>query len=99
MKIEQIILAVLVVFGIVLGCEVAGVFDKEPIVGHTDKEVQLMMLLKDKNEEIKNLKVDNELMVKDYERIEKNIGADSVVFYNSSRAYRDSLRASIFAGR
>ena len=40
-----------------------------------------------------SLLIENEIIQKDYERIEKNMSSDSSAVWNGSRVYRDSLRA------
>jgi hypothetical protein len=58
--------------------------------------VQLMLKHDRLKQEIKDLQIENEIIEKDNERITHNISSDSATVYNSSRAYRDSLRAELF---
>jgi hypothetical protein len=44
----------------------------------------------------KELEIEYEIMEKDNERLKNDKTADSTVIFNSSRAYRDSLRAELF---
>lgn len=44
----------------------------------------------------KELEIEYNIIVKDNERLKKNIPADSVFIANASRAYRDSIRAATF---
>ena len=61
------------------------------------KEAVELMLKHDRlKQEIRDLQMENEIIEKDNERITKDISADSSAVYNSSRAYRDSLRAELF---
>lgn len=63
---------------------------------YSKEAVELMLKHSKLKEEIKNLQIENEIIEKDNERITHNITADSSAIYNSSRAYRDSLRAELF---
>lgn len=69
-------------------------FFKEPT--YTKEAVELMLKHQKLKDENKRLLLENEIIEKDNERITKDITADSTVVYNSSRAYRDSLRAELF---
>lgn len=63
---------------------------------YTKKAVELMLKhdrLKQKN---KKLELEIQVIEKDNERLKHDITADSLTIYNSSRAYRDSLRAELF---
>jgi len=96
MKIEKILVVAVSIIAIVLCLEISGIFDTKVPDGFTPKEVALMMKVKDLNKEIEDLKIENEIIEKDNERITQNIGADSAAIYDGSRAYRDSLRAELF---
>jgi len=68
---------------------------KEPT--YTKEAVELMLKHQKLKLEIENLKKEIEIIEADNERIKHDISKDSIVIYNSSREYRDSLRAIIFA--
>ncbi len=88
-------LAVVLLSGLLL-LEIFGVFESEQPNGYSEKEVALIIKVKDLNKEINDLKLENKIIEKDNERISHNIGADSSAIYNGSREYRDSLRAELF---
>ena len=92
-KLLYIIVAILAVF---LTMEISGLLDSKQPNGYSEKEVALMMKVKDLSEEIEGLKNENLIIEKDNERIKGSIGSDSVIVWNSSREYRDSLRAELF---
>ena len=58
--------------------------------------VKLMIKHDRIREENKELKIENQVIEKDNEKLIQDTGADSTIIHNSSRAYRDSIRASIF---
>jgi|TARA_R110000787_G_scaffold23873_1_gene68056 hypothetical protein len=58
--------------------------------------VELILKHNKLKEQIKALQIENQIIEKDNERISKSISADSNIVYNSSRAYRDSLRTELF---
>jgi hypothetical protein len=95
-KKESILYLVVGLIVVFLALDIFGVFDTKVPVGYSPKEVALMMKVKDLNEEIEDLKIENEIIEKDNERITQNIGTDSAAIYDGSRAYRDSLRAELF---
>jgi len=63
---------------------------------YTKEAVELMLKHERLKQEIKVLEIENKIIEKDNERLTKNITTDSTIVYNSSRAYRDSLRAELF---
>jgi len=68
---------------------------KEPT--YSKEAVELMLKHAKLKQEIEDLKIENKIIEKDNERLKQNITTDSTVIYNSSREYRDSLRAVLFA--
>lgn len=64
---------------------------------YTLEEAKLML----KHDSIMNydsvLEMEYNVMEKDNERLKKDVIGDSTIIYNSSRSYRDSIRASVFA--
>jgi len=66
-------------------------------VNYSEKEVSLILKVERLNNQIKELKIESQIIEKDNERINKNITIDSVVIYDSSRKYRDSLRSVYFS--
>jgi len=58
--------------------------------------VQMMIKHDRLKQENKDLLIDNEVIEKDNERLKKGIPADSVFIANTSRNYRDSIRAATF---
>lgn len=68
---------------------------KEPT--YTKEAVELMLKHQQLKLEIENLQKEIEIIEADNERIKSDISKDSTIIYNSSREYRDSLRAVIFA--
>lgn len=60
------------------------------------KAVKLILKHDRLRQEIKDLEIENEIIEKDNERITKDITADSSTIYDSSREFRDSLRAELF---
>ena len=58
--------------------------------------VELMIKHDRLKKEIQNIRLENEVIEKDNERLKKSIGADSSYIFDSSRQYRDSLRSAIF---
>jgi hypothetical protein len=68
---------------------------KEPT--YTKDAIELMIKHDRLKQEIKKLEIDNQIIEKDNERLKHNITSDSITIYDSSRAYRDSLRAVLFA--
>ena len=63
---------------------------------YTKEAVELMLKHDRLKQENKKLELEIQVIEKDNERLKQNISADSAVIHNSSRAYRDSLRAVIF---
>lgn len=63
---------------------------------YSKEAVELMLKHNELKQEIKSLKIENEIIEKDNERISKDITTDSLTIYSSSRAYRDSLRTALF---
>ncbi len=60
-------------------------------------EAVQMMLKHDRlMQENKTLLIENEIIEKDNERLKHDIDSDSTIVANSSRQYRDSLRAELF---
>ena len=64
---------------------------------YSKEAVELMLKHAKLKQEIEDLKIENKIIEKDNERLKQNITTDSTVIYNSSREYRDSLRAVLFA--
>jgi len=95
-KTEKLLFLVVGFLSILIILEIIGVFDKKEVVGYSEKEVALIMKVKDLDSKIEKLEIEYEIIEKDNERIKKNIGADSSAIFNSSRNYRDSLRAIVF---
>jgi hypothetical protein len=58
--------------------------------------VELMLKHDRLKQENKKLLIENEVIEKDNERLKHDIDTDSVTVANSSRQYRDSLRAELF---
>jgi hypothetical protein len=68
---------------------------KEPT--YSKEAVELMLKHAKLKQDIEDLKIENKIIEKDNERLKQNITTDSTIIYNSSREYRDSLRAVLFA--
>ena len=95
-KTEKLLFLIVGILGVLLVLEITGVFDNEQTVGYSEKEVALMIKVKDLDREISKLKIENEIIEKDNERIKQNINVDSAIIFDSSRQYRDSLRTVLF---
>jgi len=67
---------------------------KEPTF--TKEAVEVMLKHQKLKIEIEEHKLQIEILQKDYERITQQIDKDSTIIFNSSRQYRDSLRAALF---
>jgi hypothetical protein len=67
---------------------------KEPT--YTKEAVELLLKHQSLKKEIENKLIEIEIIEKDNERLKQNITADSTIIYDSSREYRDSLRAVLF---
>jgi len=63
---------------------------------YSKDEVELMLKHQAIEIEASYLKKENEIIEKDNERIKENIGSDSTIIFDSSRAFRDSIRRYIF---
>lgn len=64
---------------------------------YTKDAVELMLQHQKLKLEIESLEKEIQIIEADNERIKHDISKDSTVIYNSSREYRDSLRAVLFA--
>lgn len=67
---------------------------KEPT--YTKEAVELILKHAKLKQEIEDLKIENQIIEKDNERIKQDISADSNIVWNSSKHYRDSLRSELF---
>ena len=92
---EKTIQISVVVIGFLLLLEIFGIFESEIKNGYSEKEVELMIQIKELNNKIDNLKAENEIIEKDNEKLQTEIPLDSAVVWNSHRLYRDSLRSAI----
>jgi hypothetical protein len=63
---------------------------------YTKEAVELILKHRELENEIEQLKIENQVIEKDNERLTKSITADSTIIYDSSRSYRDSLRTVLF---
>lgn len=64
---------------------------------YTKEAVALILKHKELQNEISKLKIENQVIEKDNERLKTNITSDSTIIYDSSRQYRDSLREFLFS--
>lgn len=67
---------------------------KEPT--YTKEAVELLLKHQALKKEIQDKLIEIEIIEKDNERLKQNIASDSATIYDSSREYRDSLRAVFF---
>ena len=92
---EKLFQLLVIIIGLLLVMEIIGIFEPESSVGYSEKEVQLMLQIKELNSKIDNLKAENEIIEKDNEKLQSEIPIDSAVVWNAHRLYRDSLRSAI----
>ena len=72
-------------------------FEKDEPICYSEKEVALMIKLKDINDKLAEKEIEFNIIALDNERLKKNVPADSAFVANTSRTYRDSIRAELFS--
>ena len=90
---EKIFQIVVGVIALLLALEIGGIFQKDEPLGYSEKEVALMIKIKELDNKLKSLESENQIIEKDNEKLQKEIPADSAIVWDSHRKYRDSLRA------
>jgi hypothetical protein len=67
----------------------------KPSEGVTAEQINRIIKLKESDNRVKELEKDYKLIIERDEIIEKSVNVDSIIIWDATRKYRDSIRTSI----